>query len=236
MRKRLIERSVERERADRNRWGPPRAIGLMAFAIVLTVGCVSPPDGIEVVRGRELDDIPVKSNFEFVESELYAPPLAKGTNFRSWTGLYRGRGLREEIGPWYVRAMKDHGWTFTGTVEAKGSTSTYNFVKRDEAAVIRVYRKYSGASGGSVNMVRAEVHPRSTESFRPEDFETWKASGVAWTEPREDLAEEQVQVISFSPEIEAETTQEPSGFLLDESGAKAAEELEEEPGGTSELQ
>lgn len=230
MRKRLIGRSVERENADQDPKGLARAAGLAVISAFLTVGCVTPPEGIEVVKGRELDDIPVKSDFEFVESETFAPPLAEGTNFRSWRGLYRGRGLTEEIGPWYVGAMKDQGWTFVGAVKSKGPTYTYDFVKADEQATVRVYREYSTASGGSINMVRAEVHPRGTESFLPDDFETWKTSGVTWTEPRGEVSEEGTQTISFPAETGAEATLEPSGFLLDSEDVEAdvQEDVQEE--------
>ncbi len=109
-------RVVERAMLDRLA-GP--AWGAVVVATMVAVGCVSPPAAIEVVKGRELDDVPVKTGLEFVESETYVPALAEGTTFRSWMGLYRGTGLIQEIGPWYVGAMKNHGWTFTGVVESR---------------------------------------------------------------------------------------------------------------------
>ncbi len=185
-------------------------------AAFLLVSCVSPPDGVDVVKGRELDDIPVKTGLEFVKSETYAPPLSEGSRFRSWMGLYRGKGLIQEIGPWYVGAMKSQGWTFTGVVESKGPTYSYNFLKRDEEAVIRVYREYTLSSGRSINMVRAEVHPRGTESFLPEDLETMKATGVAWMEPDVDEVDvnQEVQTISFTEEVGQSPAPAASDFLL----------------------
>ncbi len=202
---------------------------LAAFAVAfLLVSCVSPPDGVDVVKGRELDDIPVKTGLKLVNSETYAPPLSEGARFRSWTGLYRGRGLMQEIGPWYVGAMKSKGWTFTGVVETKGPTFSYNFLKRDEEAVIRVYREYTVSSGRSVNMVRAEVHPRGTESFLPEDLEALRATGVAWTESDavEAAVEQEVQTISFTEEFEKSSAPAASDFLL-EPPAKDLETGEE---------
>ncbi len=198
---------------------------LAAFAAAfLLVSCVSPPDGVDVVKGRELDDIPVMTGLEFVNSETYAPPLSEGTRFRSWTGLYRGTGLMQEIGPWYVGAMKSQGWTFMGVIESKGPTFEYSFLKRDEEAVIRVYREYTAGSGRSVNMVRAEVHPRGTESFLPEDLETLKATGLAWTESdaADAAVKQEVQSISFTEEIEQSPAPAASDFLLE----SPAEDLE----------
>ena len=205
------------ERAQVDRLGAFAGTSGMAWlAAFLLVGCVSPPDGIDVVKGRELDDIPVKTGLKLVNSETYAPPLSEGARFRSWTGLYRGRGLMQEIGPWYVGAMKSKGWTFTGVVETKGPTFSYNFLKRDEEAVIRVYREYTLDSGRSINMVRAEVHPRGTESFLPEDLETMKATGVAWMEPDADEVDvnQEVQKISFTEEVGQIPAPAASDFLL----------------------
>ncbi len=158
------------------------AVVVVAF---FSVGCVNTPPGIPIVDGRELDDIRFKSCFEFVGSESYEPPVTAAGKFRSWKGIYRGPGLAQEIGPWYVGAMKQHGWKFTDSVESGGSayTCTYRFVKDDEEAVIHVYREYSLAGGKSVNMVRAEVHPRGIESFLPEHIETLKTTGDSWTTP-----------------------------------------------------
>lgn len=190
-------------------------------AALLAVSCVSPPEGIEVITGRELDDVPVKPGLQFVESETFAPPLAEGTKFRSWVGVYRGKGLLQEIGPWYVGAMKDHGWTFTGAVESKGPEFAFHFVKRDEEAVIRVYRQYTLGTGQSVNMVRAKVQPRGTESFLPEDLESLKKTGVAWKEPAADAPvaqgteSQEAQAISFTAELDANPTTATSDFLLE---------------------
>ncbi len=214
MRSRVGGRVVDRARVDRPGAGTLGGAWLAAFVAAFVVSCVSPPDGDHVVKGRELDDIPVKPGLEFVKSETYAPPLSEGTRFRSWMGLYRGKGLIQEIGPWYLGAMKSQGWTFTGVVETKGPTYNYNFLKRDEEAVIRIYREYTPGSGRSINMVRAEVHPRGTESFLPEDLDTMKATGVAWTEPDGADVNQEVQTISFTEEVGQIPAPAASDFLL----------------------
>ena len=221
-----MKRSVEGERSRGVESLVRSALAVLCVSALtligaFSVGCVTTPEGIPLVEGRELGDIPVKNKFKFIGSETYDPPVAEAGKFRSWRGLYRGPGLQEDIGPWYVGAMKRHGWQFTGAVQSKGRAYIYNFVKGDEEAVIQVYREYSFALGKSTNMVRAEVHPRGTETFLLEHIETLKTTGDNWTlhEPtgisqRETgMSQETVRPVSFSGN---QTTENPSSAATSE--------------------
>lgn len=128
--------------------------------------CVTPPDGIKTIEGKEQEDIPVPKSLELQKS--YSPLAAEEANFRSWHGYYRGPGQFGDLPPWYVTEMRKQGWTFLG-VDGSESEKRLLFSKGDETAKIEIYRELDSHAGAFVNVVHAEIHPRGIEDVAFEE-------------------------------------------------------------------
>jgi hypothetical protein len=128
--------------------------------------CVTPPEGLKSVEGKEQEDIPVPKTLELERS--YSPLAAEEANFRSWHGYYRGPGQFGDLPPWYVTEMRKHNWEFLG-VEGSEWQKTLYFSKREESARIEIYRELDQHGGGYVNVVHAEIHPRGAEDLSLEE-------------------------------------------------------------------
>jgi hypothetical protein len=152
----------------RNARGRKGAVVLVACGLGLagSVSCVTPPQGIQTVEGKEQDDIPVPKTLELERS--YSPLAAEEASFRSWHGYYRGPGQFGDLPPWYVVEMRKHGWTFLGA-EGSESIKRLDFSKGDELARIEIYRELDPRQSSFVNVVHAEIHPRGSEDVALED-------------------------------------------------------------------
>ena len=152
----------------RNARGRKGAVVLVACGLGLagSVSCVTPPQGIHTVEGKEQDDIPVPKTLELERS--YSPLAAEEASFRSWHGYYRGPGQFGDLPPWYVVEMRKHGWTFLGA-EGSESVKRLDFSKGDELARIEIYRELDPRQSSFVNVVHAEIHPRGSEDVALED-------------------------------------------------------------------
>jgi hypothetical protein len=176
-----VKRSVRRWRG----WVLAIACGL---ELAGGASCVTPPNGIQTIEGKEQEDIPVPKTLELQKS--YSPLAAEEANFRSWHGYYRGSGQFGDLPPWYVTEMRKHGWTFLG-VDGSESEKRLHFSKGDEAAKIEIYRELDQHLGAFVNIVHAEVHPRGIED-------------VAFEEHLQSITEGEIKPASF-PVVDAES-------------------------------
>ena len=164
----------------------PRSFALLTpifLGVALLTSCVTNPAGIRVDRGREHADIPVKPNFVFVESESYNPTIPVETRFRSGLGGYRGTGHIQDVGPWYVGAMKRNQWTLTRHYKSDGEAYQYVFTKASEEATRTIEKRYTWDWGKPVNYVSARVGPLGPESLTREEIDQLRARGVIVEEP-----------------------------------------------------
>ncbi len=165
--------------------GEKRASRVAWLIPLIALGCAQTPTGIPLVEGLEQEDIPVKETFEFVRSESFQPDLHSAGTFRSWTGVYHGSGILQDLGPWYVSAMADQGWKLTRRLELTGPEYTFTFVKGGEEAVVQLSQVFTSALGRPVKQAVVSIHPRGPESLTTDDIDVLKHT--ARSQPREEF-------------------------------------------------
>lgn len=174
----------------------PRSFAMLVMSVLvgaaLLTSCVTNPAGIRVDRGMEHADLPVKPNFEFVGSESFNPTIPTETRFRSWSGVYRGTGQIEDVGPWYVGAMKRNNWTLMRHFKSDGEVYHYVFTKANEEATLTIEKRYTWDLGKPVNFVSARIGPLGPESLTREELDQLRSRGVILEDPLQESAEEPI--------------------------------------------